>query len=76
MADLKPLLDFIAGPESAGNYNAFYGNSQNQEINLNHSLAASVAGAPPCPLRTQRSPPAAFPNISNPTHLSGHNARQ
>ena len=34
MADLKPLLDFIAGPESAGNYNAFYGNSQNQSVNL------------------------------------------
>lgn len=42
MADLKPLLDFIAGPESGGNYNAFYGNTRNQDINLTGMTLADV----------------------------------
>ncbi|OAM73470.1 hypothetical protein [Devosia elaeis] len=42
MADQKPLLEFIAGPERGGNYNAFYGNTHNQDINLSGMTLADV----------------------------------
>jgi len=42
MTDTKALLDFISGPESNGNYNAYYGNTNNQSVRFTDMTIAQV----------------------------------